>query len=71
MKLFKQALLVGLMALFLQGCQLGGDDDDTVDEATDITRAVSDTVESISRSDLYSFILTGDSNQFTLEDVTI
>jgi hypothetical protein len=68
MKLFKQALLVGLMVLFLQGCQLGDDDDGTVEEASDIIRAVSDTSESISRSDLYSFILTGDSNQFTLED---
>lgn len=68
MKLTAQVLSIVLMALFLQACQLGQDDADTVVEATDITRAVDETVETINRSSLYTFIVTGDSNVFELED---
>ena len=68
MKLLSQTLSVLLMLLFLQGCQLGQDDEETVEEATDITRAVDGTVETINRTNLYSFIVTGDSNVFELED---
>jgi len=68
MQLLNKIVLVGLLAVSLQGCQLGSDDEETVIEATDITRSVSDTVETINRTDLYRFIVTGDSNFFELED---
>jgi len=39
MKLLSQTLSVLLMALFLQGCQLGQDDDETVETASEVLTA--------------------------------
>lgn len=69
MNFLNKILLVVLSSMILQGCQLGQDDDvNAVEEATDIVRALSNAVETINRSDLYRFILSGNDNFFELED---
>lgn len=69
MKLLSQTLSVLLMALFLQGCQLGEDDEE--DEGTvDIEYLTTDKTigVTVSNSNLYKLILQADDNIATLED---
>ena len=59
-------MVLGL-SFILAACQLG-EDESEVELASDITRSVNSTVDTISRTDLYRFILTGDDNVYELED---
>ncbi|MFT6153408.1 MAG: hypothetical protein ACJA0E_000218 [Bermanella sp.] len=69
MKLFNQAILVALMALFLQGCQLGDDEDGT--DEIDIVYLTEDSVVGTTLSNSnssYELVLQADSNIVILEN---
>lgn len=67
MKLTAQALSIVLMALFLQACQLGEDDEDDGTVET-IIYSTDEGTPTITSNDLYELILKADDTISTLED---